>query len=389
MADTAESGSDGGEVTFVNGQAVEQTTEGESHEGTDRGDELAEAKAAVKKAIEDDAREEGKKAAKEAKAAREKDPLVPRDRNPDGTFVPNDPVDAEKEAAVAALKKEKTDEEDAGSTLKKALAERKEVARFKKEAADQLERERQEVRQIHQRLRAQEAEIAKREEKMAMFRKDPVRAIRENGWDNPEEFILDIARDGTPEGQQARAHRELLDRLDRAEQWQKQELESRRQQAEQQEEHAKRANRESIERNFLTEASKHECLVGMYKGHEVELICQADIVAEKYRNATGKEATFGEIAEYLAERHEKWYTSRSSKNDASASIAQDSQQRVAADIGAGRPTQGSATGKKRPTSAASSERRSLGTNFADLDGDERLEAAKTAVRAAIHASGER
>mgnify|MGYP001617395095 FL=1 len=139
MSDT---GSEGGEVTFVNGQAVEQTTEGESHEGTDRGDELEAAKAAVKKAIDEDAKEEGKKAAKEAKAHKDKDPLIPRDRNPDGTFVPQDPVDADKEAAVAALKKEKADEEDAGSTLKKALAERKEVARFKREAADQLEKER-------------------------------------------------------------------------------------------------------------------------------------------------------------------------------------------------------------------------------------------------------
>ncbi len=383
MADAVE-----GDVTFVNGQAVEQQTEGETHEGTDRGDELEAAKAAVKKAIEEDAKEEGKKAAKEAKSARDKDPLVPRDRNPDGTFVQADPVEQDKEKAVAALKKEKSDEEDAGSALKKALAERKEVARFKKEAADQLEKERQEVRQIHQRLKQQEAEIRQREEKMAMLRKDPVRAIRENGWDNPEDFILDIARDGTPEGQQARAHRELLERLDRAEQWQKQELEQRQRQAEEREEHARRSNREQIERSFLTEASKYESLVGMYKGHEVELISQADVVAEKYRNATGKEATFAEIAEFLAERHERWYKSRSSNNQATRPVDATEAQ-AASSVSAGRPTQGSATGKKRPTSAASSERRSLGTNFADLDGDERLEAAKTAVRAAINASGDR
>ncbi len=380
MSDT---GSEGGEVTFVNGQAVEQTTEGESHEGTDRGDELEAAKAAVKKAIDEDAKEEGKKAAKEAKAHKAKDPLIPRDRNPDGTFVPQDPVEADKEAAVAALKKEKTDEEDAGSTLKKALAERKEVARFKREAADQLEKERNEVRQIHARLRQQEAEIRQREEKMTMLRKDPIRAIRENGWDNPEDFILDIAQDGTPEGQAKRAHRELLERLDRAEQWQKQELESRRQQQEQAEHHQRLTHREGVERSFLAEASKHEALVSMYKGHEVELIGQADIVAEKYRNATGQEASFAELAEYLAERHEAWYKNRSGKNRATEET------QAVSSVQSGRPTQGSATGKKRPMSATSSERRSLGTSFADLDGDERLEAAKTAVRAAINASGDR
>ncbi len=379
-------GTEGGDVTFVNGQAVEQQTEGESHEGTDRGDELAEAKAAVKKAIEEDAKEEGKKAAKEAKTHREKDPLVARDRNADGTFVQQDPVEADKEAAVEALKKEKADEVDAASALRKALSERKEVAKFKKEAADQLEKERAEVRQIHQRVLAQEKQLKAEQEKIALYRKDPMRAIRENGYTDPEDFILRIAQEGTPEGQAAKANRDLLERLERAEAWQKTELESRQRQAEEAQLHQQRANRQQIERSFLAEASKHSALVEMYKGHEVGLIAEADVIAEQYRAATGQEATFAELAEYIAERTERWYKTRSSKNGANTGIAQTSQADVSS---AGRPTQGGATGKKRPMSATGSERRTLGTDFADLDGDERLEAAKTAVRAAIHASGER
>jgi hypothetical protein len=380
--------SDGGEVTFVNGQAVEQTTEGESHEGTDRGDELAAAKAAVKKALEEDAKEEGKKAAKEAKTAREKDPLVPRDRNPDGTFVQQDPVEADKEAAVKALKAEKADEDKEASALRKALAERKEAAKYKKEASEALEKDRAEVRRVYERLQAQEKALKEQEERLNLYKRDPVRAIRELGGSSPEDFILDIAQEGTPEGQAKRAHRELLERLDRAEQWQKQELESRQKQAEERELHQKRAHRQQIEQNFLTEASRHESLVDMYKGYEVELIAQADIVAEKYRDATGKDASFAEIAEYLAERHEKWYKNRAGKNGATG-LGQPSAAQAAAVISAGSPTQGVTPGKKRPTSTSGSERRSLGASFADLEGEERLEAAKTAVRAAIAASGDR
>ena len=78
---TEDSGSEGGEVTFVNGQAVEQTTEGESHEGTERGDEREAAKAAVKKALEEDAKEEeaAPKDEGQAEAQAEQKPLTAED----------------------------------------------------------------------------------------------------------------------------------------------------------------------------------------------------------------------------------------------------------------------------------------------------------------------
>ncbi len=381
VVDSGESG----EVTFVNGQAVEQTTSGHEPDG-DHGDELAAAKAAVKKAMEEDLKEEGKKAAKEAKQAREKDPLVPRDRGPDGKFLTADPVEKDKTEAVKRLKEPEVDED--ASALRKALAERKEQAKYKAEANAQLERDRQEARQIYQQLQRERQEIAAEKERLALLRKDPVRAIRENGWDKPEDFILDIAQDGTPEGQARRQQRALEAQIKELHDWkaeQARQVETQRQEAEV----AQRRNfRQNVEREFLNAASKHEALVSMYKGHEVGLIAEADVVAEQYRNVTGKEASFSEIAEYLAERTERWYKSRSQASSVPNGTPDQAGNQMAPAT-QGRPTQGSATGKRTLSPAGSSERRSLGNSYADLDGDERREAAMAAVRSAFHHSGER
>ena len=369
-------GGSGESVTYEGGRVVDQQTSGEVPEG-EHGDELAAAKAAVKKALNEDAKEEGKKAAAESKAARAKDPLVPRERGPDGKFLSDDD-------APAAKSKAAVEEPDAdASALRKALAERKATAQYKAQANAELEQMRQETRQFYAQLQREKAEIEREREKFAAFRKDPIRAIRENGWTNPEEFIMDIAQDGTPEGQARRAQRELMDRLEKAESWQKQQVEAAQRQRQEQEQNQRRGFRESVEREMIrttfakdeTGKEHHPHLASFYKGHEVGLLAEADVVAEQYRNVTGKEASFAELAEYLEERAAKWYKSMSGAQ-------------VAPPVTQGRPAQGS-VGKKSLSPAGSSERRSLGTSLADLDGDDRLEAAKTAVRAAIHASGER
>ena len=80
-----------------------------------------------------------------------------------------------------------------------------------------------------------------------------------------------------------------------------------------------------------------------------------------------------EIAEYLEERAAMWYKSLSAPQEG-------------ASVTKGKPTQGVA-GRKSLSPQGSSERRSLGTSLADLDGDERREAAMEAVRSALHATG--
>jgi hypothetical protein len=392
---TSESGEAGGEITYVGGRAVEQATKGETHEGTDHGDELAAAKAAVKAALE----EEGKKAAKEAKEALDKDPVQKAARDANGKFKSDkDPAEREVEEAKEALAKEmkeaekpapkpkaKEEDEDA-SALKKALQERKEVARLKAEAAAEVEKARQEAREFYQRLQREKAALDAEKQRLEMLRKDPIRAIKENGWD-PEEFILDIANDGTPEGQQRRAARELQAQVAELAAWKREQAEAAQKQAVQAKEREKAQFRLNVEKQFLAAAAertpegthKHSHIVSMYKDDPAALIVQADLVAERYRAATGQEATFQEIAEYLEERAAKWYKSMSSG----------SAPQVGAPVTQGKPTPGSATGKRSLSPNGSSERRSLGVNLQDLDGDERRAAAMDAVRAALHASGER
>ncbi len=402
---------DGGEVTFVGGKAVEQTTEGETPSG-DHGDELAAAKAAVKKAMEADLKEEGKRAAKEAKDHLEKDPGYTASRDADGKFAktPEGLHEAEKAKAVKALEKtpgtgvekSEAEKEDAdASALKKALSDRKEAAKYKAEQNAELERGRAEVRAIWQQVQQEKAEIAKEKERYARLRSSPVEALREAGYGDPTEFIMDVAQDGTPEGQARRANRELLERLDRAEAWQKQELQRREEHARAQEAEQGKQFRANVERHMLTTAfakttegkEAHPHIAAFYKDDHVALLVACDAVAEQYREVTtirdprtgrvlqaGKEASFAELAEYLEEKATKWYKSMSGAQ-------------AAPPILQGSPTQGSATGPARSgktlSSGGTGERRTLGTGLADLEGEERREAAMVAVRAALHHSGER
>lgn len=386
------SGEAGGEVTYVGGRAVEQATEGEQHEGTDHGDELAAAKAAVKVALE----EEGKKAAKESRDHLAKDPIQKAARDADGKFKSDlEPAEQEVEDAKSALAKELAksepkpkpkEEDDDASQLRKALQERREAAKYKAEASAEVEKARQEARQFYQQLQREKSELAQERQKFDMLRKDPIRAIKENGWD-PEEFILDIANDGTPEGQARRANREMQQQLAELRQWKQEQADASVKAQERAQEQARAQQRRQVEQTFLnTAASRKEDgthlnghLVSFYKDDPEALIVQADMVADRYRKATGQEASFKEIAEYLEERAAKWYKSMSSG----------SAPQVGAPVTQGKPTQGSATGKRSLSPNGSSERRSLGVSFKDLDGDERRSAAMDAVRAALHASGER
>ncbi len=388
--EAGETGEAGGEVTYVNGRAVEQSTTGETPDG-DHGDELAAAKAAVKLALA----EEGKRAAKEAKEHLDKDPLQ-KARAADGKFKSDkDPAEQELEDAKAKLADEsepkakpkaKAEDEEA-SQLRRALQERKESARYKAEASAELEKMRAETRQFYQQLQQEKAELVREKQRLEMLRKDPIKAIKENGWD-PEEFILDIANDGTPEGQQRRQQRELQAQIAELANWRKEQAEVAQQQAVERENSQRSQYRQNVEQQFLrtagarTNDGKHANphLVAKYKNDPEGLVAEADRVANRYRDATGQEATFQELTEYLEEREAKWYKEMRDAESAP-------QDGVA--VTQGRPTQGSATGKRSLSPAGSSERRSLGTAIKDLDGDERREAAMEAVRAALHASGER
>lgn len=353
-----------GDVTFVNGIAAEQQTEGESAQPAD------EREAAVK-AVREALQEEGKKAAKEAKESRDQDPLQPRDtseRDEAGKFV----AKPRAQKATPEAKPEPTPEEDATS-LKAVLRQRKQLAEAKAQASQAENRALQEVRQMRAQLEAERQEIHREKAKFELLRKDPTRAFREMGWD-PEEAILDMARSGTPEGKAAREARELQDSVRELREWKAQQARQAEEWQVQQQRRQAANYRQQVEKTFVGLAmddTKHPHLAGMYKGHEAGLLAEADVIAEQYRNLTGKEASFEDVAEYLEERSANWYKSMSSRN-----------QQAPIPVTKGKPAQGNATGRTL-SPEGSSERRSLGTMTADLDDEERLARAKVAVGAAF------
>jgi hypothetical protein len=355
------------EVTFVNGHAESQTTEGESAIPTD---DRAAAIAAVKAAIKN----EGESAAKEAKEAVEQDPLRPRDnveRGADGKFVAKD----EKKEPVTAPPVEEDEH-----ALKRVLRERKQIAERKAVQEQEFNQRAQQLRQYEAQIAAREQKLAQDARRMEALRKDPARAIKENGWD-PEDFILTLAREGTPEGQAMRQQRALQEQLQELAAWKKSQEDQRAQQEERYKLQRERTYRQQVEQKFVSVAlneEKHPLLTEMYGEHQQALLAEADLVAEQYRHLTGKEASFEDVAEYLEERAGEWYNRVSKKRG----------QQAPSSGTKGKPTQGNATGTTL-SPEGSSERRTQGTILKDLDGDERLAAAREAVGIAMRASGER
>ncbi len=369
MSETEGAGPD---VTFVGGIAAEQETEGQSNlEAGERSKAIAAVKAAMKG--------EGEKAAKEAKSAIEQDPLRPREsteRDESGKFT-RKPSTPDHESDDDGAAKDATE-------LKKALAERKQGAERQRAWQAQQQREAQALAQQRAQIEHEKRQIAAERQRMELLRKDPVRAIRENGWD-PEQFILDIANDGTPEGQKARQEREFRAQVEELRQWKEDQLKQREEYGKRLEEQKQAQYRQTVEQEFIKTAlnkEKNPTLAKLYSGKEALLISQGDTIAMQYRQATGKEATFEDIAEYLEEMHSMGY-----KSDGGTQGTTQNPQ-VAGSGAQGRPTQGSATGRTL-NPGQTGERRTLGTSLKDLDGDERLEAAREAVKHAMRASTER
>ncbi len=364
-----------GDVTFVNGIAAEQQTAGESAQPAD------EREAAIK-AVKEALQTEGKKAAKEAKEAHDQDPLRPRestDRDETGRFK----AKAAEDKPEPDVKAAKSAEEDAES-LKNVLKQRKQLAAAKQAQSAETQRAMAEVRAYKQQLDMEKAEIERERQRFQVLRKDPAKAFREMGWD-PESAILDMAREGTPEGMAARQQREMQQQLAEIRQWKEEQAQQAQRQQEQRQHQQQVHYRQQVENAFTGMAlneEKHPHLAGMYKGQEALLLSQADVIAEQYRNLTGKEASLEDVAEYLEERSANWYKSMRTKDNGSSG------QQAPATVSKGKPAQGNATGVSL-TPAGSSERRSLGKMLQDLDGDERLAAAREAVGAAFRHSGER
>jgi hypothetical protein len=385
---------EGPNVTFVGGRAISQT---ETLESDRPQDELDAAKAAVKKAIKESAEKAGKEAAEDAKSDRAKDPYKPAgtkkepkedtsdddggpQRGPDGKFLPKD--------GKPKAEKEDSDEEDfdpASASVKQLLRNREKIAKLKKDTNSEIAKEREalkrEAEQIQQRqyeFQRQQYELQQERAALAALRKDPARAVREAGWE-PEQFILDLAQEGTPEGQAKRQQMELQRRMDAFDAWQRQQEASARKAQEEAHMRAAQDNRKQVVNSFLTMSKNEERyphINALYGGNEHFLVAAGDLTAEEFRKLSGREGSFEQILDYLedelAERSKKLYTNRST-------VQQEPQ---------GRALQSSkepSKGKGKSLSPEfSGERRALvQSELKDLPDDERREAAKQAVKVAV------
>lgn len=377
-------------ITFVGGKAIEQHETAESNVDTDtREDAMAAVRDAIKGAAEE-AKEGAKKveeawrppgAKKDTEESEDEDAGIKR--GPDGKFQKGTAPPKKPEP-----EKDESEEEDIdpkNASVKQLLKNRERVAakmRKAQEEATGLELERRKLaeetakaQEAYRQIAEWQSEVERERQKFERLKKNPSFVARELGYD-PEQFITELAREGTPEGQMARQQRELQEQLAEIRNWKEEQL--RQQQEWQMQEQARQAEqyRVHIEKSFVDSAmneDKYPHVTAFYRGREKQLIAAGDLTAYEFRELAGREGSLDEILDYLeddlAERANSWYVKKSgTKKDSVSPEA--------------RPGKGSKG--KSLTPEAASERRSLGRKeLKDLDEDERREAAKAAVSAAL------
>lgn len=346
------------DVTFVGGQAAEQET-GNAPEG-DHSDERAAAEEAVRKAW-----------AKEGKS----DPEVRQKE----VVKANEPEDTEKEPEVPEAKpKEKKEEDEDALALKNAMRNREKIAKAKAKQNEEIARVQQEMQNQWRQLQQQKAYIEAEARKFEKFKKDPVSAFQElYGRGREEEFILSLAQQNTPEGRQAALLKQMQEQIEEQNNWRQEQLRQQQEALKAQEQHREIQYRQHIEQRFAKHAfdeDKHPHLSTFYAGREQAAIAEGDLIAMKYHELTGNIAQPEEIAEYmeelLAERAEKLYTKRSNSKPVQV------QQAVVVPKG---------NKGKSLTPAVTSQRNGGSRPLESLDGEERLQAAREAVKAAFAA----
>lgn len=370
-------------VTYQDGHAIEQDGGSDGpEEGSEHANELEAAKEAVRKAIKG----AGEDAAAKAKEKAAKKPTPKSDREPDEDDEPAAEAKPEtKEPKKAEKKEEESEEIDLETaSVKQILKQREKLAKQKQAQSLEIQQQQAQLQAYMAQIERERQAIEHEKQRIARLRKDPLAAIREAGWD-PDDLILNLAQEGTPEGKMARMLREQQEKLQAFEQWKAEQA----QQAQRAQEEAQlrylAQQRQQVEQAFVNGATDEKAyphIAKFYKGREAALIAEGDIVAHEFRVATGgREATLQQIADYieeqLAERAKLWYESKQGAGNSSNTA-----QQVVADAGTGKPARGSAKGKTL-TGTAASERRALGKDLSDLDGDERLQAAREAVKVAM------
>lgn len=210
-----------------------------------------------------------------------------------------------------------------------------------------------------------------------LLRSNPAQALRQAGLD-PEAFIMDLAKDGTPEGAMQRRLMEQDAKLREFEHWKQMQAQQVEQQRRAAEEHYQRQFRSGVETNFIKLASNDQ-----YKNLKTALdhgilsksalVLEGDTIADRYREATGQEATLEEIAEYLDSQVGSAIQKLSGKQALPGSSGKPARAQQA-------PTK--PLGQSLSQSEAS-ERRALSKDSTNADSEERRANAIEAVKAVL------
>lgn len=263
--------------------------------------------------------------------------------------------------------------ENIKTRLSRLVKEREKGLAARRAAEAGANKVREEAMQLKSQYEQQLAQLRQDAQYLKQLRDDPMEALRAAGKD-PEEFFTDIATANTPEGhmrktlmqlqQELQAERALRQNREQQEKIQREQWE--RQQVEQQ--------RKGIIDGYLKEArdaEKYPTISKVFGFSERILVEAGHEAADLFREATGKQATYDQICEFLEEQ-------------ASLALGTDGKAKSVN----GKSGQG---GKTLPKSqpGQNGERRSFKAEPTEKDSwEERERKARLAIRAALKDAGE-
>lgn len=300
-------------------------------------------------------------------------------------------VDEKEEPSAAkkpeAAKEDEPKEDESASALRKKLKAREAVVAERQKAQEEANQIRAKALEEQERAKWMMEQVKKEAAFVKQLKTDPIAAIKASGWD-PDDLILALAEHGTPEQKQKQQlseyDRKLLE-LQKAQESKLEAIERRFKETEQREQMAREAQVKQEFGALVADEEKFTFVSKLYQNNPQYIIQEGDRVAREYFIATGghqdprtgqwvggQHATLEMIAEYLDEEAGKFYETLSAAKKPSGNV-----KGIPPKVSKGKPI----------SNSSSSERRALSKDLSDLSDEERLEAAKEAVRVAVRSTG--
>lgn len=212
-----------------------------------------------------------------------------------------------------------TEFEEKAKKLQKLLERRDTQITQKQAAARDLAQQQAMLQQQQQQIQQERQRIEQERAYLDLLRKDPARAIRESGL-RPEEFLLSLAEEDTPESRLRKRVQEQEDELARIRNWREQQEQERvnylrKAQEEQQEHHRSTVLQQFTSLALNPEVSPH--LASMYEDDPSALVFEGDKIAYQYRQETGQELGIDDIVTLLEYRAQQRYNRVAGKKRAS------------------------------------------------------------------------